>query len=61
MHLSPQGGFDWRHIAMSILIGACVAFVSSILDGLRAFLTEPGVHLAGSGSSMLWYFLRLRA
>ena len=48
-----------RQALISIIVGACVAFLSTLFEGVITFLRDHAVDLSGTLVSMV-YFLRSR-
>ena len=46
---------DTKQVIVSILIGACVAFLSSLFDGLVSMLQGQGNNILGASSATLAY------
>lgn len=44
-----------KHVMISILIGAGIAFVSSLLEGLLNLIKNIGHNLPGITAGMVWY------
>lgn len=51
---------QWRQILTSILIGACVAFLSSLFDGLIGALRDYGNNVTGGVTAMAIYAWKYR-
>ncbi|MCI0619651.1 hypothetical protein L0Y40_01280 [Candidatus Wolfebacteria bacterium] len=51
---------DWKQIAISILVGAVVAFLTALIEGVHEVLTEYGNNALGGAASTLLYALRHR-
>ena len=49
---------SWKQILISILIGAIVAFLSSLFDGFLNFLKENGNNIVGGGATSITYLLK---
>ena len=47
-----------KDIFISILIGACVAFFSSLFEGLAEFFKQNAAELVAGGVSSLSYILK---
>ena len=49
---------DLKQALIAILIGAVIAFLSSLFDGLIEFLQGWGNNIVGGGATALVYWLR---
>lgn len=49
---------QYKQIFISIFVGACVAFFTSLFDGLLMFLRDYGNDLAGGAASTVTYLAR---
>lgn len=46
---------NWKDVLRSIVIGACVAFISSLVEGLADFLKSHSTELIAGGVSASHY------
>jgi hypothetical protein len=44
-----------KHALISILVGALVAFIASLLQGLLSLVKINGVDFVGTGAGMVYY------
>lgn len=49
---------DWKQIIISILVGAVVAFLSALIDGLQDVLSGYGNDLLGGSTATALYALK---
>jgi len=49
---------NWKQVLMSIFIGALVAFLTSLIDGLVDFMQGQGNNIAGGITSTIRYAVK---
>lgn len=49
---------DWKEVFKSILIGACIAFLTTFLEGALHYLQGLENNLAGGVVGAVWYAVK---
>lgn len=58
--MSDENWKIFKHALVSILVGACIAFVSSLFEGVIHLLQAGGTEVVGATTGMLTYAAKVR-
>lgn len=49
---------NWKQIIISIIIGACVAFFSTLFEGLAEFFKAHSTEIISGGTTTLFHIIK---